>query len=1250
MMQWGSLHTHSIYSPLDAMAKVGRLVEKAEFFNQPFLGLTDHGNMAGTIDLYKGCKKAGILPYPGIECYLIDPNADDQMDTKNKRYHLGLLARNLRGYQGLVRLSRVMHSRPNFSRFPRLTLNDLMMFGKEYGKDVLLTTGCFFGLVQQKISEGDLRAAKRTLTMYASCFPNTIVEIQNHHIQHSDYLDDRLIVSTLTKMAVLLGLPVIATQDSHYADRRNKPAHELMKRMVYGGVDDAFPGDSFHFASGDWVAEHYDAKTWSQVMEGVEFAARINKLSIPPLDEFKTYMPAMSHQPQLDLSRKCWKSLTKFLSATGIKVGSAREKKYYARLKEELSIIDDIGMANYFLLVLKVVEWCNQKKICVEARGSANGSLVCFMLGITQVDPVKWGLLVERFISRDRIKPPDIDLDIEDDRRGELLEYLKTQFPTTQIGTWAVLGASNDDPTRGSILVTFKSYLRRREELAALETSRTQGEGYAIGRANFQRKYGHIESIEQLKRVDKDDYRALRQIADMKPYKSYGVHAAGVLLGSADLPIEDYVPVMLVASSNTTVSQYDMDAVEQLGLLKLDVLGQATLSVMKRCQEMIGRENPNDFTWIPEDDPSACKILREGRPDNGIFHFEGYALANGSPVLTPTGWKPIESLTLGDAVIDPDGGTAKIEGVYPQGRKQMYTVTLIDGSSVEASEDHLWNAYYNSDPVRTYTTAQLKRFIDETTIAPKLVDFVPSDLGEGQPLPIDPYTLGALLGDGCLTNESVVRISSADKDLVDRIVNAYPGVQARKDNGYGWWFTSRDNPALIEALRAENLMGLPAHAKSVPNAFKWTTAASRLELLRGLMDTDGCVTGQGRGRFVSTSIQLAEDVRWLVYSLGGRAGQVTASDRGTMTIVGRESSTRTIYTVDSIRFHNGINPFWLDRKASRVRTPVKRTGNAVVSIVKSSVMEATCIAVGSASECFITKDWIVTHNTKAKGGREMGIRTTKDAVLASALYMPGSMDTGQTELFIKHRRDRSLKASYLHPIYEAALSETYGAVVFQEQPIQILRALGMSIADINMMFKIVKDSGAGAVERNADRLATLKNEFDRLAAIAGITDLEHAWYLVTGFIAYGFNKAHATGYGIRSYRCAYLKAHYPLEFMSALLVVHGGKTKEDIYAREARRIDIRLLPPDVNVSSDTWTIDRKARGIRKGLSSIKGIGPAAAQAIANGAPYVSIDDLIERIPARSVSGGAVYQKTGQITGKLLDLSNAGALSSLGIRR
>lgn len=952
---WFSCHTHSHFSVIDGTVPVPDLVRKAKLLGQQGLVLTDHGNMGGSVQLYQSCKAAGILPFPGIETYLLDPNADDQTDGKTKRFHAGLFALDYKGYQGLVKLSSLAHTRPRFwNKFARLMLSDLAQFGQEYGKHVVLTTGCFFGLVQQQIVSDNLQSAELTIKSYAQWFPHTFVELQNHGIVHDKEsgMDDSQMVEVLYDIAQRNGLPVLATQDSHYADQSQKVAHGLMKRMVYRGADDEFPGDSFHLASADWVAEHYEPHVWEDVEDSCRWLLAHNRLTIPALDTFKAHVPSMAEDPMTVLKKKCRRLLAIMLSE--MELSQAKRQKYVDRLEEELSVIEYVGMGNYFLLWDKFVKWCHEEGICIEARGSANGSLVCYLLGITQVDPIQWNTMFERFLSRDRKKPPDIDMDVESDRRQECVNWWRQFFTIVPIGNWSQLGSRDDGSDKGSVLVSYMSYLRTKSEQMAHDywldheeyddkgkkkvvykvspdTGKPMTKAAVMDYAKriFFKRWGHIKTVEDVYEVSANDYYGLRELAStMNVLKSYGVHAAGILMDSPSLPIADNIPTMLVASSDTTVTQFDMDDVEQWGLLKNDLLGQKTLTIMRRCQEMIHEQygdipDATDFSWIPFNDRAACKLLREGRTDNGIFHFEGW--------------------------------------------------------------------------------------------------------------------------------------------------------------------------------------------------------------------------------------------------------------------------------------------------------------------------------------------------TKAKGGKEMGIASTKDAVMATALYMPGATESGQKDHYLKFRRlgrEGIMQQNYPHEAFAAVLTETYGAVVFQEQPIAILRILGMSMENINLLFKVVKDSGKGAVERNAERLATLRKEFDYICAKNNIEDVEHAWFLCTGFINYGFNRAHATGYGIRSYRCAYLKAHYPHEFMAALLETwagasgkdRNGKTKEDLYAAEARRLDIRLLPPHVNESGLSWTLARRSnmepRGIRRGLVSIKGMGDASAAEIAMKAPYTSIQDLVTRVSARSATGGAEYMKTGKLTGKLAALAQAKALENL----
>lgn len=900
---WFHSHVHSEFSILDAVSSVETLVEKAVKINkQPAIALTDHANTAGWVQLYRAGEKFGIPVFPGEEMYLtVDPIVEPKKgDPTLERFHLGMLALNADGWKQIVDLSSLSHTRPRFNRFPRFDLNDFAEAGSE---DIAVLTGCYFGLVQQTLIKDGYGPAKRIIEMYASLYPNTFVEIQNHNIDHSpdlevysDFESDADICEALVRIADEVGLPVMATQDSHYCDSKEKLAHELMKRMVYRGGDgvNEFPGDSFHLASTEWVQEHHEPEHWEKALEGAEQLLDLHDLVIPALDTYKPHIPTVKKNPQRWLERMCWEALDQF-ELDGV---LRKPRKYYEkRIKHELSIIKFLGHAGYFSLVHLVVDFCNRENICVEARGSANGSLVCYLLGITSIDPLEWKLIFERFLSRDRKKPPDVDLDIEDIRRIDVLEFMDRQFGASQIGTFQQLGARDGDD-KGNILVTYNSYLRDK-----------------LGNDKFIPRYGKgIETVAGVQRVSMPDYKGLRVLSKLKVKRAYGVHPAGILLSGDDMLIEDYVPTMLVASSNTKVTQFSGEDVEEFGYTKMDILGQRTLTTMRRCQELIGRDDPKDFKWIPPNDKATCRFLSKGMTDTGVFQFEGFSMALGA--------------------------------------------------------------------------------------------------------------------------------------------------------------------------------------------------------------------------------------------------------------------------------------------------------------------------------------------------RKMKIRNTYDCVLAGALFRPACIDSGVTDTYIQRRFDSELRKGidYPHSAFEEVLKETNGVVLFQEQVLEIMRRLGLDYEGINTFFKIVKDSGKGATERNVGRIKEVENQWGEICERNGIDDPEWAWEYIEGYTKYGFNKCHAAGYGVRSYRVAFLKVHYPLEFMAALLESWAGKQKEPVYIREARRMDIRLLSADVNISGANWTLDVRKQAIRRGLESIKGIGKKAAEEIASNVPYETMEELLEKNTARTVSGAPAFKKDGTFSGNLLKLKEAGALSSLGIGR
>lgn len=603
------VHAHSDKSVLDGIGTVEDMVARAVHLNQPALALTDHGHMGGTIRLYLEAKKHDLVPFPGSEFYLV--NSVDDEEGREQRYHLTMVALDQIGFEAMIKLSSRSHQRDRFHRKPLIDFGDLAAMAEEGVTDhIAITTSCYFGLVVQTLVKNGMPAAINATKMLQKWFPNTLfVELQNHGIKHDDpddklHLHDHDIVKSLMRIANLLSLPVVVGQDSHYVCPTHKGAHDMMKEIGYHGGDPddfKFPGDSFHMGTTSWISRHFTMRQWEAAEEGHDHLLGLNRLRLPELDKYKFHVPAMSKDPKTKLDR---------LTKRGIhKRGMDTYHHYHQRVKYELKVINQMGFANYFIMMEDLLGWARRKGIFFNVRGSANGSLVCYALGITEVDPIQWDLSFDRFLSLDRQKPPDIDVDIESSRRGEFIGYARSRFPTlVHIGTYGRLGITQSEDEgipesedKGSVFVKYMAAKRR-----------TEGK-------NFDGK------------VAKKDRPALQALSDLEPRQSLGVHAGGLVFPGHDLPIDKYLATALVPSSGITVTQAPMDDVEDAGYVKGDFLGLRSLETLRRCVEAIGRDPVVEgLAWIPIDDPKACKTLSEGRPLNGIFQFEGYSTAKGA--------------------------------------------------------------------------------------------------------------------------------------------------------------------------------------------------------------------------------------------------------------------------------------------------------------------------------------------------------------------------------------------------------------------------------------------------------------------------------------------------------------------------------------------------------------------------------------------------------------------------------------------
>lgn len=595
MAEFWSLHTHSKYSVGDALPEVASITARAVELGYPALGLTDHGNMAGSAQLYKSCRKAGIEPLPGIEAYVSMDRNELGPTGRARTFHMILAATTGEGYRNLVGLSN--HAHRNFRYAPIIDLADISAWADDgMLEGIAATTSCWFGIGSTLIREFSPNASKNVLTALAGCFPGRFyVEQQIHGICSAEQ-DDQAHALLMESLSRHLGIPQIIGADSHYVDAADRAAHDTLKNLVSWSdePDEAiFPGEhAYCMLSTADVRYRFPERIYEAGMESLADLAETTGVRIPELDTFKIQVPDVTFGKDQDdeLYERCRAALA---------ARSLASAAYSKRMAEELAVVRTSGFAGYMLFTASVCEWMASKGITYSARGSASGSILCWLLGITELDPIAWGLPFERFLSTDRSKAPDIDLDVPSDEREIVLEHLKVNYSAVQISTWAKGGIRAEDEEGEGALV--RKYLSK------------------------ARKRGVVPE-----RIPDEDYAAMRALAAHEPLISYGVHAAGLVV-APDERAMGALPMQWVASSGTMVSSFDKNDVEALGLLKLDILGVSTLAGVRDAAAMCGV--PPDR--VPAKDPATFKLIASGRTE-GIFQMEGHTTGKLAGRMKPT--------------------------------------------------------------------------------------------------------------------------------------------------------------------------------------------------------------------------------------------------------------------------------------------------------------------------------------------------------------------------------------------------------------------------------------------------------------------------------------------------------------------------------------------------------------------------------------------------------------------------------------
>ena len=690
-MSFAHLHLHTEYSLLDGAARIKDVVAEAAEMGQPGIAITDHGNLYGVVDFVKAARQHDIKPIIGIEAYFTDGSRFDRPPSdQNKRYHMILLAENDTGYRNLLQLSSKSFMEGYYYK-PRMDFELLA----RHSEGIIATSGCLGGLVPQLLGpdamseEGnkgtvrDFDAAVAAAARFQDVFgkDNFFIEVQDHGLEaQSRIMDDLVEISKVT------GAPLLATNDAHYTKRTEHDAHDALLCIQTGSLRNEpgrlrFEGSEHYLKSGDemrrlFPSERFpgavDNTLWIAERSGVDL--EFGKLLLPhfPVPEGETEVTYLRQLVDV---------------GTRQRYGSDPGAEIWERVEHELKIIEEMGFPAYFLIVWDLIRHARENGIRVgPGRGSAAGSIVSYALRITDIDPIKYGLIFERFLNPGRRTMPDIDMDFDERYRGEMIRYAAEKYGhdrVAQIITFSTI--KGKQAIRDSARVLGHPYSLGDRVAKAMPPS-ILGKDPSLDQvlnppaqgapSEIRDWYANAQGLREMYEADP----AVREVVDVAKgleglRRQDSIHAAAVVI--APEPLTNIVPVQRKGEDAETVTQFEMYGVEDLGLLKMDFLGLRNLSIMERCLELLeeSRGERIDIDSIPLDDSETFELLQSGNTV-GVFQMEGNAMRALIRSLKPDRFEDVIALValfrpgpmganMHNLYADRKNGRAPVEELHP---------------------------------------------------------------------------------------------------------------------------------------------------------------------------------------------------------------------------------------------------------------------------------------------------------------------------------------------------------------------------------------------------------------------------------------------------------------------------------------------------------------------------------------------------------------------------------------------------------
>lgn len=685
-MKFVHLHTHSHYSLLDGLGKIPALVKRAKELGMDALALTDHGAMYGAIEFYKTCQKEGVKPIIGVEAYVARQSRFDKNPKLNEGpAHLVLLAKDEIGYKNLLRLT----TRANLEGFyyrPRMDKELL----REYSQGLIAMTACLAGEVPRALLSGNWEKAVALVNEYKSIFgeDNFFLELQDHpELEEYQEVNPRLI-----KLSKETGTPLVATKDIHYVFPEDRQAQDLLTCIQTGKtVHDEDRLTMKEYDCSMTSPEHM-MQAFSHVPESIENTVKIAERCNIEIDMGRDILPVFEvpagESDAAYLHKLCEKGLRhRYPEPT---------QEIIERMEYELNTINRMGFASYFLIVADFINWARERGIMVgPGRGSAAGSIVSYVLKITDIDPLKYGLLFERFLNPDRISMPDIDMDFADDRRAEVIDYVTKKYGQDKVagiitfGTMAARAAVRDT---GRVLGWPYSEV---DKIAKLIPPPVQGKHIPLEKS--------VKQNSELREIYEEDDRVKELLnLSMKlegTVRHASQHACGIVIG--DKPLTEYVALQRAQNGDVdTVTQYSLHSIEDIGLLKMDFLGLANLTIIQNTLEIIEAvyHEKINIDEIPLDDKKTFELLGRGET-TGVFQLESDGMKRYIKELKPSEMEDIIAMVALyrpgpmqwiDSFIRRKHGKESIEYEHPfmeNALKNTYGIPVYQEQVMQISKD-----------------------------------------------------------------------------------------------------------------------------------------------------------------------------------------------------------------------------------------------------------------------------------------------------------------------------------------------------------------------------------------------------------------------------------------------------------------------------------------------------------------------------------------------------------------------------------